>query len=128
MKKPLKETLKKIGGGHLLIENKKISEYSDELGIYIMGLRPKIGNLKFSHERMTGTWAWAGRFIEIYATLGWEGKKEVPIEIGYTEHGGDEGKVVKKLKYNPTFDLKKDAKWYISNMKRYIPGIVKDYE
>ena len=42
MKKPLKETLKKIGGGHLLIENKKVQAYSDDLGKYIMGLRPKI--------------------------------------------------------------------------------------
>ena len=76
---------------------------------------------------MPGTWAWAGRFIEIYATLGWDGKKEVPIEIGYNE-AGDEGKVIKKLRYNPTFDMKKDSKWYLSNMKRYIPGIIKDYQ
>ena len=112
----------------LLERNMKIAKYSDELGQYIMQLKPSIGSgafkLKFSIERMTGTWAWAGRFIEIYATLGWEGKKEVPIEIGYNENG-DDGTVVKKLKYNPTFDLKKDSKWYISNMKRYLPGIVK---
>ena len=114
-----------------LLNENKLQKYSDELGGYIMQLKPTIGSgafkLKFSIERMTGTWAWAGRFIEIYATLGWEGKKEVPIEIGYNERG-DEGTVVKKLKYKPTFDLKKDAKWYISNMKRYIPGIVKDYQ
>ena len=115
----------------LLERNMKIAEYSDELGAYIMQLKPSIGSgafkLKFSIERMTGTWAWAGRFIEIYATLGWDGKKEVPIEIGYNE-AGDEGKVIKKLRYNPTFDMKKDSRWYLSNMKRYLPGIIKDYQ
>ena len=115
---------------NLLTENAKVQAYSDELGEYIHNLRPTIGSgafkLKFSIERMTGTWAWAGRFVEIYATYGWEGKKEVPIEIGYNEHG-DEGEVVKTLKYNYTGDLKKDAKWYVSNMKRYIPGIAKEY-
>ena len=115
----------------LLEYDNKIAQYSDELGGYIMQLKPTIGygafKLKFSIERMTGTWAWAGRFIEIYATLGWDGKKEVPIEIGYNE-AGDEGKVIKKLRYNPTFDMKKDSKWYLSNMKRYIPGIIKDYQ
>ena len=115
----------------LLLEyDNKIADYSDELGKYIMGLRPTIGSgalgLKFSIESMTGTWAWHNRFIEIYATLGWEGKKEVPIEIGYNE-AGNEGKIIKKIKYKPTFDLKKDSKWYISNMKRYLPGIAKDY-
>ena len=115
---------------NLLTENAKLQGYSDELGAYIMGLKPSIGSgiyrLKFSMERMTGTWAWSNRFIEIYATYGWEGKKTCPIEIGYNEHG-DEGEVVKTLRYNYTGDLKKDAKWYISNMKRYLPGIAKEY-
>ena len=114
----------------LLTENAKVQAYSDELGAYIMGLKPSIGSgafkLKFSIERMTGTWAWANRFLEIYATYGWEGKKTCPIEIGYNEHG-DEGEVVKTLRYNYTGDLKKDAKWYVSNMKRYLPGISKDF-
>ena len=114
----------------LLNENAKVQAYSDELGEHLRQLRPKIGGgalgLKFSIERMTGTWAWSNRFIEIYATYGWEGKKSVPIEIGYNERG-DEGTVVKTLKYNYTGDLKKDAKWFISNMKRYLPGIAKEY-
>ena len=120
MRKPLKETLKRIGGGHLLIENKKISDYSFELGKYIMGLRPKISGFKFDVEYMTGSWLWEKGDIAIYATWGWEGKKEVPIE------DGDTGDRLKTLKYNSTGDLKKDAKWYISNMKRYLPGILKD--
>ena len=124
MKKPLKETLKRIGGGHLLIENSKVKKYSDELGEYIFQLRPKIAGLRFIIDRMTGSWEWSNRDIGIYATWGWEGKKEVPIEMGEP----DPGNVVKKLKYNHTGDLKKDAKWYISNMKRYLPGIVRDYK
>jgi len=35
--------------------------------------------------------------------------------------------VVKTLKYNLSFDMKKDVKWYLSNMKRYLPGIYKDW-
>ena len=115
----------------LLTENAKVQAYSDELGAYIMGLKPRIGSgafaLKFSMERMTGTWAWSNRWIEIYATYGWEGKKQVPIEIGYNE-AGNEGKIIKKIKYKPTFDLKKDSKWYISNMKKHLPKVVKDYQ
>ena len=42
MKKPLKEQLKKIGGGHLLIEDKKVDDYSNELGNYLQMLRPKV--------------------------------------------------------------------------------------
>ena len=76
---------------------------------------------------MTGSWEWFDKDLSVYATLGWEGKKEVPIEIGMAPDG-HEGEMVKKLKYKPTFDMKKDAKWYISNMKRYLPGIVKDYK
>ena len=33
---------------------------------------------------------------------------------------------VEKVRYSG--DLKKDAKWYISNMKRYLPGIKKDMD
>ncbi len=36
------------------------------------------------------------------------------------------GGTVKTLRYNYTGDLKKDARWYLSNMKRYLPGIKKD--
>ena len=105
----------------LLLEyDSKIAKYSDELGEYIRIMKPKIAGLKFDVERMTGNWVWEDNEIGIYATWGWEGKKEVPIEPD------DGGGVVKKLRYNPTFDMKKDATWYISNMKRYIPGVKKD--
>ena len=126
MKQPLKETLKRIGGGHLLNEDSRrrghyltVEEYSDELGIYILGLRPKIAGLKFNLDRMTGSWEWTSGDVVIYATYGWMGKHEVPIEP-------IEQDVVKTLKYKHSGDLKKDAKWYISNMKRYLPGILKD--
>jgi len=105
---------------NLLTESTQIHAYSDELGEYIRNLKPNIKGLKFSIERMTGGWAWENNNISIYATFGWEGKKEVPIE------DGDTGKIIKTLKYNPKFDLKTDAKWYISNMKKHLPGIIKD--
>ena len=105
----------------LLNENAKVQAYSDELGKYIMLMKPRIAGLKFYVEYMTGSWVWEKGDIAIYATWGWEGKKEVPIE------DGDTGDRFKTLKYNSTGDLKKDAKWYISNMKRYLPGIVKGY-
>ena len=105
----------------LLLEyDKKVAKYSDELGNYVKLLKPNIRGWKFDVERMTGSWYWEKGDIIIYATLGWEGKKEVPIE------DGDTGDVVKRLRYNPTFDLKRDSKWYLSNMKRYIPGLYKD--
>ena len=105
----------------LLLEyDDKVAKYSDELGTYIKALRPKIGKLKFDIERMTGSWIWEDREIGIYATLGWEGKKEVPIEPD------DGAGTVKTLKYKPTFDMKKDSKWYLSNMKRFLPGVKKD--
>ena len=112
----------------LLNENAKVQAYSDELGKYIMLMKPRIAGLKFDVEYMTGSWYWENSKFEdiIYATWGWEGKKEVPIEIGLAPDG-HEGEMVKKLKYNPKFDLKKDAQWYISNMKRYLPGIYRDY-
>ena len=105
----------------LLTEN-KLQKYSDELGKYIMLMKPRIAGFKFDVEYMSGSWLWEKGDIAIYATYGWEGKKSVPIE------DGDTGDVLKTLRYNYTGDLKKDAKWYISNMKRYLPGIVKDYE
>ena len=104
----------------LLNENAKVQAYSDELGKYIMLMKPRIAGLKFDVEYMTGSWLWEKGDIAIYATWGWEGKKEVPIE------DGDTGDRLKVLKYNSTGDLAKDAKWYISNMKRYLPGIAKD--
>ena len=104
----------------------KIAKYSNELGAYIKGLRPRVGKLKFNIEPMTGAWEWEDNKLSVYATLGWEGKKEVPIEIGLAPDG-HEGDMVKTLKYNPKFDLKKDAQWYISNMKRYLPAVYKEY-
>ena len=109
-----------------LLKENKVSDYSFELGKYIMGLKPRIAGLKFDVEYHSGAWLWEKGDIAIYATWGWEGKKSVPIEIGYNEIG-EEGDVVKTLRYNYTGDLKKDAQWYLSNMKRYLPGISKDY-
>ena len=66
----------------LLEYNSKLSKYSDELGAYITQLRPNIRGWKFSIDRMTGSWEWENRKFEdaVYATWGWEGKNEIPVE------------------------------------------------
>ena len=127
-KQPLRESLIKIGGGHLLKEyNDKVSKYSDELGGYIKLLRPNIRGWKFGEERMTGSWYWEHPKFEdvIYATWGWEGKNEIPLETS----DGDAFKAVKlKLKASEPEDeqnLKRDAKKYIDTMKKEIPKIEK---
>ena len=128
MKQPLKEMLKKIGGGHLLKEDKMVTYYSDALGKYIKQLRPNIKGWKFSLDHMTGSWEWGSSKFEdvLYATWGWEGKNEIPLETS----DGDAFKAV-KLKLTPPKDatdekqLKKDAKKYIDTMKKEIPKIEK---
>ena len=128
MKQPLRETLKRIGGGHLLNENKDmIMYYSDALGNYIKQLRPTIKGWKFSIDHMTGSWEWSNRKFEdvVYATWGWEGKNEIPLETS----DGESFKAVKlKFKASEPEDeknLKRDAKKYIDTMKKEIPKIEK---
>ena len=127
MKKPLKEMLKKIGGGHLLTENKMVFYYMEHLGPYIQQLRPNIGGWKFVVERMTGSWEWTNRKFEpsVFATWGWEGKNEIPLETS----DGDAFKAVKlKLKASEPEDennLKRDAKKYLDVMKKEFPKIEK---
>ena len=128
IKQPLKETLMRIGGAHLLNENKDmIVYYSDALGKYIQQLRPNIRGWKFEVERMTGSWEWTNRKFEpsVFATWGWEGKNEIPLETS----DGDAFKAVKlKLKASEPEDeqnLKRDAKKYIDTMKKEIPKIEK---
>ena len=109
---------------HLISENKRdIIKYQAEFAAYLKGMKPRIAGFRWTEERMTGSWEWYNPRINIvvYATWGWEGKEQVPIEI-------EDGDVVKTLKYKHTGDLKKDATWYLSNMKRYLPGIAKDYK
>ena len=121
MKKPLKEMLKKIGGGHLLKEDKKTDDYSYELGQYIKGLRPNIKGWKFSIEPNTHSWEWShpGYEAAIYGTWGHEGKAQVPWESSDGEVFG------KPDKYKAKYDLKKDAQWYIKLAKKSIPKILK---
>lgn len=129
MKKPLKEMLKKIGGGHLLKEyNDKVASYSDELGEYLAQLRPNVKGWKFSMQRMTGTWEWNHPKFEdaIYATWGWEGNNQIPVE---SSDGHDCGTI--KFKITPPKDsadekqLKKDAIKYIKTMQKEFPKIQK---
>ena len=112
----------------LLEYNSKLSKYSDELGAYITQLRPNIRGWKFSIDRMTGSWAWENRKFEdaVYATWGWEGKNEIPVESS----DGIHFKTI-KIKLTPPKDttdekqLKKDAKKYIDTMKKEFPKIEK---
>ena len=93
MKKPLKEMLKKIGGGHLLKEyNDKVATYSDALGKYIEGLRFSIRGWQMSTEYHSGSWEWTNKKFEnhFYATWGWEGKNMIPLE---SSDGVDLGKI-----------------------------------
>ena len=130
MKQPLKEMLKKIGGGHLLNENKDdyvdFEQYAEEdLSYYIQGLRPSVKALgatwKFDIDRQTGGWYWTSPKYEpdIYATYGWNGKQQVNWEI-------DGEKVGKVDKYKAKYDLKQDSKWYIDNAKKAISKMKKE--
>ena len=129
MKQPLKEMLKKIGGGHLLKEKKDdyvdFEQYAQEdLSYYIQGLRPSVkaggATWKFDIDRQQGSWYWTSpkHEVDIYATYGWNGKEQIEWEV--------EGeKIGKPDKYKAKYDLKKDAKWYIDNAKKAIPKILK---
>ena len=129
MKQPLKEMLKKIGGGHLLTENTDIDDYSHELGEYLNSMRiPQIKGWRFSIDIHSGAYVWDhAKFEEsIYATWGWEGKNEIPVETS----DGESFKTI-KLKLKPKesleskLDIKKDVKKYISAMKKELPKIEK---
>jgi len=127
MKQPLKEMLKAIGGEHLLTENQDIADYSHELGEYIHHSRTKIKGWAFSIEINTGSWEWYHPKFEdvVYATWGWEGRNEIPVETS----DGESFKTI-KLKFKG-FDgmdekqLKIDAKKYIDTMKKELPKIQK---
>ena len=138
-KQPLRESLIKIGGKHLLNEGKdEIFKYKDELEIYIQGLRPNIRGWKFGVDHMSGAWEWQStrvKDVSIFATWGWEGREEIPLETS----DGDSLPAV-KLKLNPktvkkddydTMDpsdekqLKKDSKKYLDKMKKEFPKIEK---
>ena len=128
LKQPLRESLIKIGGGHLLNEVKdEIFRYKDALEGYLKQLRPNIRGWKFHTEHMTGSWYWENRKFEdiIYATWGWEGRNEIPLETS----DGIAFKAAKlKLPAQDTTDekaLKKNAKKYIDTMKRELPKIEK---
>ena len=127
MKKPLKEMLKKIGGRHLLKENDAVSTYSDALGQYLAGLRFDIRGWQMSREYHSGSWEWTNRKFDnaFYATWGWEGKNEIPIE---SDEADDCGTIKQKFKgTDPENEkqLKIDAKKYIALMKKEIPKIEK---
>ena len=113
----------------LLLEyDAKVSTYSSELGNYIRLLSPKVKGWTFSIQSMTGTWEWNHPKFEdaIYATWGWEGKNEIPVETS----DGESFKTI-KLKLNAKksleskLDIKKDVKKYLDAMKKEFPKIEK---
>ena len=91
-------------------------------------MRPKIKGWSFSIQRMTGTWEWNHPKFEdaVYATWGWEGKNEIPLE---SSDGDDLGKIKLKLKPKESLesklDVKKDVKKYLDTMKKEFPKIEK---
>ena len=113
----------------LLLEyDDKVANYSDELGNYITLLKPKVKGWSFSIQRMTGTWEWNHPKFEdaVYATWGWEGKNEIPLE---SSDGDDLGKIKLKLKPKESLesklDVKKDVKKYLDAMKKEFSKIEK---
>ena len=80
-----------------------------------------------SREYHSGSWEWTNRKFDnaFYATWGWEGKNEIPIE---SDEGDDCGTIKQKFKgTDPENEkqLKIDAKKYIALMKKEIPKIEK---
>ena len=129
MKQQLRETLIKIGGGHLLKEQSKdmVRTYSDALGNYIRALRFDIRGWQIDVEYNTGSWEWTNKKFNnvVYATWGWDGKNEIPLE---SDEGDNLGKIKLKLKASEPEDeknLKRDAKKYIDAMKKEFPKIEK---
>ena len=129
VKQPLKETLKRIGGRHLLKENKNlVFDYMEHLGPYLQQLRPSIKGWKFQVDRMAGSWEWYNpkfKDVSVFATWGWEGRHEIPLETS----DGDAFKAVNcKLKVgNPEDEkeMKVNAKKYLDVMKKEFPKIQK---
>ena len=113
----------------LLLEyDKKVANYSDELGNYIQLLRPKVKGWSFSIQRMTGTWEWNHPKFEdaVYATWGWEGKNEIPLQSSDNEYFGRvKLKLTPKESLESKLDVKKDVKKYLDAMKKEIPKIEK---
>ena len=116
VKQPLRETLIKIGGGYLLKEQSRsmIMNYSDHLGAYLEQLRPNIRGWKFQVDNMAGSWEWYNRKFEdiIYATWGWEGRHEIPLETS-------DGDAFKAAKCKLTVGDPENEKEMKVNAKKY---------
>ena len=113
----------------LLEGNSKIAAYSNKLGSSIYLFKPNIRGWKFAVEHMTGSWYWENSKFEdiIYATWGWEGKNEIPVETS----DGHSFKTI-KLKLTPKttsaeqLDVKNDVKKYIDTMKKELPKLERE--
>ena len=113
----------------LLEGNSKIAKYSNQLGSSIRIFKPRIRGWSFDVEHMTGSWYWENPKFEdiIYATWGWEGKNEIPIETS----DGQSFKSI-KLKLTPKetsaeqLDVRNDVKKYIDTMKKELPKLERE--
>ena len=122
LKQPLKEQLKKIGGGHLLTEK------VDDLELYwadivkdIEGDDFKIGKEVYTadYEYNSNALSWGNNDVIIYMTPAYDGVKYIPVE------DGDTGKMLGKITLKTTGDVKKDTKWYLNTVKKSFPKFLK---
>ena len=122
LKQPLREQLKKIGGGHLLNEKvDNLSDYWNDIVKDIEGDDIKIGKDKYTadYDYHSGALSWGNEDVIIYMTPGYDGVKYIPVEDGNT------GKFYGKLPLKTTGDVKKDTKWYLNTIKRNLPKFLK---
>ena len=124
MKKPLKEMLKKIGGGHLLNEgDEKLADYWNNIVQDVEGEIIKIGKDKYTadYDFHSGALSWGSMDSEVllYMTPGYDGVKYIPVE------DGNSGKFLGKLPLKTTNDEKKDKKWYVNTIKKSLPKFIK---
>ena len=122
LKQPLKEQLKKIGGGHLLNEKvDNLSDYWNDIVKDIEGDDIKIGKDKYTadYDYHSGALSWGNNDVIIYMTPAYDGVKYIPVE------DGDSARMIGKLPLKTTGDVKKDTKWYLNTIKKALPKILK---
>ena len=134
LKQPLREMLKKIGGGHLLTEGDDVlQDYWAELVSKIEGtmLSTSVGKFDADVDMNSGGLSWNGQegdkpdgyeedYVYIFATPAWEGDKYITFEEGWGS-----GVKLGKVPLKTTMDKKKDTNWYLATMKKHLPKLVK---
>ena len=121
-KQPLRETLKRIGGGHLLTEKvDDLEKYWADIVRDVEGEQIKIGkdNYTADYEYNSNALSWGNEDVIIYMTPAYDGAKDIPVEYG------DTGQKLGKIPLKTTGDVKKDKKWYINTIKKSLPKFLK---